>query len=121
VRAISGCRKRGYGTREAGLYFVGTRHSVQRLPEMPNYSFFLIELDGYLVASTCVSCRNDIEALTKGAELLRTFQATIEVWDGARKVGQREPAALHGNGDRMVGQRPDRPPLKLVLRSGVES
>jgi hypothetical protein len=63
---------------------------------MRNYTFYLIESDGYLVGSTFISCSNDTEALAKTAEMLRTFDARVEVWDGSRKVGHLEPGmAIH--------------------------
>jgi hypothetical protein len=61
-----------------------------RIAEMANYRLFLIGLDGYLVGSTCVTCPSDAEALAKGDDVLRTFYATVEVWDGSRRVGHLE-------------------------------
>jgi hypothetical protein len=64
---------------------------------LPRDAELLIGLDGYLIASTCVACPNDTEALTRGAEMLRTFYAAVEVWDGSRKVGHLEPGVSDDN------------------------
>lgn len=58
---------------------------------MATYTFYLINFDGYLVGSTSVACSSDEDARAKATELLRTFYARVEVWDGSRKVGHQEP------------------------------
>jgi hypothetical protein len=60
---------------------------------MTNYRFYLIGFDGYFVGSTFVACSSDEVALAKATEMLRTFYARVEVWDGSRKVGHREASA----------------------------
>jgi hypothetical protein len=70
---------------------------AEAYPEMPSYRLYLIGLDGYLIASTSVACPNDTEALMRGAEMLRTFYAAVEVWDGSRKVGHLEPGVSDDN------------------------
>jgi hypothetical protein len=58
---------------------------------MAEYRYYLIEFDGYLVGSTALSFSNDANALVRATEMLRTFNAAVEVWDGSRKVGHLEP------------------------------
>jgi hypothetical protein len=53
---------------------------------MANYTFYVLETDGYLVGGTAIDCADDDEALARAKELLGTFNAAVEVWDGARKV-----------------------------------
>jgi len=53
---------------------------------MTDYTFYVLEFDGYLVGGSTVSCSDDAEALARANELLATFDAALEVWDGARKV-----------------------------------
>jgi hypothetical protein len=73
---------------------------------MVDYRFFLIGLDGYLMGSTCIACPNDTEALTKGTEILATFYAAAEVWDGSRKVGRLEPGERISEGESSQSRRP---------------
>jgi len=54
---------------------------------MTDYTFYVLESDGYLVGGTVIDCADDSEALAKAKELLGTFNAAVEVWEGSRKVG----------------------------------
>ena len=68
-----------------------------------DYRVYLIGLDGYLLGSTLISCRDDEEALGKGTEMLRTFYAAVEIWQGSRKIGHLEappPPTDAGDGSR---------------------
>jgi hypothetical protein len=59
--------------------------------DVASYRIYLMGLDGYLFESTIVNCKNDKEALSKATEMLQTFDAAVEVWDGPRKVGHIQP------------------------------
>ena len=55
---------------------------------MATYRFYLLDFDRYLVGSASLECGSDAEALAKGSNLLKTFHAAVEVWEGIRKVGE---------------------------------
>jgi hypothetical protein len=54
---------------------------------MAAYTFYVLELDGYLVGGTVVDCLDDAAAIARADELLGTFNAGVEVWHQSRKVG----------------------------------
>jgi len=53
---------------------------------MADYTFYVLGFDGYLVEGVSASCLDDMAALEHGNSLLASFDAAVEVWDGARKV-----------------------------------
>jgi hypothetical protein len=53
---------------------------------MTEYTFYVLESDGYLVGGTAIDCSDDDAAVAHAKKLLGTFNAAVEVWDGARKV-----------------------------------
>jgi hypothetical protein len=65
---------------------------------MAQYRIYLIGLDGYLIESTFINCLDDQDALSKATEMLRTFYAAVEVWDGSRKVGHLEAGRTFPDG-----------------------
>jgi len=52
------------------------------------YTFYILGSDGYLVGGTPIHCANDADALDHAKKLLGTFNASVEVWNGDRKVGR---------------------------------
>lgn len=59
---------------------------------MPDYTFFVLDFDGYLVGGTAADYPDDAAALARGRELPGTFNAEVELWQGSRRVAyQGEP------------------------------
>jgi len=54
---------------------------------MADYTFYVLETDGYLVGGITVDCIDDAAALARAKELLGTFNAAVEVWQASRKIG----------------------------------
>ena len=46
---------------------------------MAQYTFYVLESDGYLVAGTTAECADDAAAVVRANELLGTFRAGVEV------------------------------------------
>ena len=70
---------------------VGKSHrSAQKPSEMTSYTFYVLGFDGYLMGGTAIRCSNDAEAIHNAEKLLGTFNASVEVWDGSRKVGRAD-------------------------------
>lgn len=57
---------------------------------MTYYTFHLIGFDGYLLGSISLAYASDEDALSKATEIVQTFYARVEVWDGSRSVGHRD-------------------------------
>ena len=73
---------------------------------MASFKFYLLELDGYLVGATSISCSDDADAMARAKGLLGTFYGAVEVWHGERKVGQVEaPPRAGETGDVRGGVR----------------
>ena len=64
-----------------------TGRTLTRYVVMAGYTFYVLESDGYLVGGTTLDCPDDTLALRTAEALLGTFSATVEVWQGSRKVG----------------------------------
>jgi hypothetical protein len=64
-----------------------------------DYTFYILESDGYLVGATAISCADDAAALDRANELLGTFTAAVEVWEASRKIG-------HVGGPRGFSDKP---------------
>jgi hypothetical protein len=69
------------------LHGRGTHGRMARCGTVADYTFYILESDGYLVGATAINCADDAAALDRANELLGTFNAAVEVWQASRKIG----------------------------------
>lgn len=65
---------------------LGTRGPIARSELMADYTFYVLESDGYLIGGVRMDCLDDAAALALASELLGKFKAAVEVWRGSRRL-----------------------------------